>query len=108
MEARMSWSGFRLLGALTFALTLAASQSGFAQSPKGDDGAGGTGGAAGYSLPPADAPDAARPMAAPPPPSDDNASEPKPETEPAPAPDDNKNGDSDQSPDAPTGADQPD
>jgi hypothetical protein len=101
MEARMSWSG--VLVALILAFTLAASQSTYAQSPKGDDG---TGGAAGYSLPPADAPGAARSMDAPPPPSNDNASEPKPE--PEPGTDDNKNGDSEQSPDAPTGADQPD
>jgi hypothetical protein len=104
----MSRSGFRLLVALAFAFTLAfaAAQSSYAQHTNGDDG---TGGAAGYSLPPpADTPDASRSMKAPTPPADDSASQPQPDAEPTPAPDDNKTPDGDQSPDAPTGADQPD
>jgi hypothetical protein len=105
MEAKMTWSGVLVALILAVPFTLAASPATYAQSPKGDDG---TGGAAGYSLPPADAPNASGATDAPPASSDDNASEPKPEPAPAPAPDDNKNGDSDQSPDAPTGADQPD
>ena len=98
-------SQLRLLTAVVLALafTLAMSELSMAQHLKGEEG---TGGAAGYSPPPMDMPDAAAPSNAPPLPSDGSASEPPPEPDTAQPEEDKKEGD--QPSDEPTGADQPD
>lgn len=100
----MSRSGSRWVVALALALsfTLAAKHTALAQHSPGDEG---TGGAAGYSPPIDEQPEAASPMNAPPA-ADDSGGEPPPEPEGAAPPEDTPPDGS--GTDAGTGADQPD